>query len=92
MAINWSHLPPEVWEKVCFCLGRDKQDGFGLDQESGYWVHRVQNKNKAPCNKPSVATSVIECDECGKPFVPAKYKTVQLSFLGAMCPKCEEEL
>lgn len=87
MAINWSHLPKEVVNAICMCIGKDKQDGYSEDQESGYWVHA----GKTGCRKPSVLTSVIECDECGKAFVPVKQKTIKMSFLGAMCPECEEE-
>lgn len=90
MAIDWSHLPKEILDKICFCIGKNKQDGWSLDQESGYWVHRVHD-NKPPCNKPSVLACVIECDICEKPFVPAKQKTVEMSFLGAMCERCEND-
>jgi len=77
------------------CIGKDPKDGYGYDPDTGFWVHRVYKSkygDKEGCNKPSVLACVLECDECGIDFVPAKKKTVDLSFLGVMCPKCESEL
>jgi hypothetical protein len=80
MTIKRLDLPEEVREKICNCLSGN---GWSLNHESGFWVH-------AECGKPSFLVAVLECDECGKSFVPDKYKTVKMSFLGAMCRECEE--
>ena len=92
--IDYIHLPKEVTDKLCMCTGKSQQDGWGLDQETGFWVHRVHDKKKPQCDKPSIANGIVQCEECEKPFVPEKYKTVKFARLGlgAVCPPCEELL
>jgi hypothetical protein len=97
MSINWSHLPPDVISKICMCIGKDQKDGYGYDEATGYWVHRVYRSrygDKPGCDKPSVLACVVECEECEQPFVPEKQKTVKFANmgLGAVCPPCEEKL
>lgn len=69
------------------CIGKDRQDGYSEDQETGFWVHA----GKKGCRKPDVLAAVVECDECGKAFVPDKQKTVKYSYLGVMCQPCEDD-
>lgn len=92
--IDYIHLPKEVTDKLCMCTGKSQADGWGYDEDSGFWVHRVHDKSKPPCNKPSIANGILQCEECEKPFVPAKQKTVKFANmgLGAVCPRCEDEL
>ncbi len=78
-SIDWSHLPKEVCEKVCFCSGAQ---GWTLDPETGYWVH-------ANCGKPSIRVAIQQCDICKKVFVPKYYKKIQFDFLGIACDDCE---
>lgn len=82
MAIDWSHLPEDVKNSVCFCARAGKHDGWVFDEESGYWVHHK-------CGKPSVQYSVQECDKCGKTFVPKLYKKIKTAFLGIECDTCD---
>jgi hypothetical protein len=78
MAIPWSHLPRDVVNKICMCIG--SKGGFSLDPATGYWTHR--------CGKPSVLVAVCECDICGKIFVPDLYETAKYKDLGVMCSDC----
>lgn len=85
MAIDWSHLPKDVKEKVCLrstpaCTARHK--GYGLDPATGWWVC-------SGCGKPEVQTAVKECDICDKVFVPKYHDKVLLDFMGIMCGACD---
>ena len=81
MAIDWSHLPKEVINQICMCIGSTDK-GFKHDVESDYWVH-------AKCGKPTVLVAVQECDNCGKTFVPKYHKKIETSFLGIECDDCD---
>lgn len=79
MAIDWSHLPPEVISKVCMC---PMANGFSHRPDTDYWVH-------AKCGKPTIPVAVRECDTCGKAFVPKIYQNSNTCYIiGIECDDC----
>lgn len=87
MAINWSHLPKDVQDKVCLNwsgnCGRTKDTrGYVHDPATGYFVC-------SNCRKPAPLVGVQECDICDKEFVPNTLKEVtDRDFLGILCYDC----
>ena len=81
--IDWLHLPPRVWNNVCKCYGAKE---FGLNLESGFWVHRP---NKGHCELPRLPTCVLLCDWCDIPFVPKFKKEVDEAYFGSLCDDCK---
>ena len=80
MAIDWSHLPPEVIKAICMC---PMANGFRLTPETGYFVH-------VKCMKPTIPTSVRECDFCGKTFVPQFHEKIKNEPVeGILCDVCD---
>lgn len=88
MAIDWSHLPRDVQDKICLnmtgmCGPTKDMRGFVHDPDSGYFVC-------ANCRKPAPLVGVQECDICDKPFVAKFYdKVLQKDFLGIACDECD---
>lgn len=81
MAIDWSHLPKEVIDKVCLCRHGFK-NGYTKLPATGWWVD-------PNCKKPSIMAAVKECDNCEKVFVPKYFEKAQLDFLGILCDECD---
>lgn len=81
MAINWSHLPPEVIAKICMCSRGGKDSGWHLNEATGYWTH-------PKCEKPSPIPAIRECELCGKAFVPDKYIPKEEAMWGVACSDC----
>lgn len=82
MAIDWSHLPRTVLDKVCINATKDCTRSFKLDKESGYWVC-------TGCGKPAVQVAVKECDICDVVFVPQFYDKILYDWAGIACDSCE---
>lgn len=88
MAINWSHLPREVQDKICLnmsgnCGSGSHKRGFVHDPATGYFVC-------ANCRKPAPLVGTQQCDVCDKTFVPQFYeKVLNKDFLGIMCDECD---
>lgn len=79
MAIDWSHLPRELWSQVCMCGAKN---GFTLIPETGWWVC-------ANCKNPTITAAVFECDLCAKVFVPKFFKKAKYAQFGIACDECE---
>lgn len=89
MAIDWSHLPRAVQDKICLNMsgncGTKAKDtrGFVHDPATGFFVC-------ANCRKPAPLVGVQECDLCSRPFVPQFYdKVLNKNFLGIACDECD---
>lgn len=83
MAINWSHLPKNVLDKICMNATKDCTRSFILDRETGYWVC-------SGCKKPMVQVAVKECDICDVVFVPKFYDKILYEWAGIACDTCDE--
>lgn len=82
MAINWSHLPRRVLNKVCLCDKQSPKYRRVYDKETGWHICNS-------CGKILAITSLLECDICKDVFVPKTYEEFKMSFLGAMCDACK---
>lgn len=83
MAIDWSHLPKNVLDKVCMRATSKCGGGFVLDPDgSGYQIC-------SGCRKPSVQVAVKECDICDVTFVPQFYDKILYDWAGISCDTCE---
>lgn len=81
-------LSPELESKVCSCVERFNNSGWGLDESTGYWVHLHHFLKGAPepCGKPSRFCAIWECDDCDKEFFAAT--PPEDVFFGVLCPEC----